>query len=214
MRILVVKTAKGVAGLALILILSLSVFALYWAVTYRMPRTQPLCLDLRRASPGSSHWKPAEGRSFLICAALANNPHGFPGHCYVVWDRQSPVSLQYAESEGFIPGSTAALIPSLYSNVSGCMADHAAIGNMRNLDYIAIRVDKDTYDRLRAVRASFVSDSTFRTGVRDCVAYVDEIAAIAGLERPSHNNLYPLDYLERLKQLNRITQPAASVAKE
>jgi len=82
------------------------------------------------------------------------------------------------------------------------MADDAFVGNMRNFDYVAVRLDRPLYDRARAVRHRYVLNPTFHTGVRDCVAYVDEIAQIAGLKTPPRQFVYPLDYLVRLKQLN------------
>ncbi len=59
------------------------------------------------------------------------------------------------------------------------------------------------YDRARAVRQRFVENSNFHTGVRDCVAYVDEISEIAGLKTPKREFVYPLDYLVKLKEMNK-----------
>lgn len=194
MRALALKIAKTAFCFCLVLFPGLSFFAAYWGCVSRLPRTEPILADVR-TRPG--------GRSFLLCAGLADNPHGFPGHCYIVWDRSAPERLEYAESDGFVPASVAELVPSLYADVHGIMADHAVIGNTRSLDYIAVRLDEETYEKARAVRRRFVSNPTFHTGVRDCVAYVDEVAAIAGLKRPCRDFVYPLDYLERLKKLNK-----------
>jgi hypothetical protein len=48
-----------------------------------------------------------------------------------------------------------------------------------------------------------VENSNFHTGVRDCVAYVDEISEIAGLKTPKREFVYPLDYLVKLKEMNK-----------
>lgn len=185
-------------------VLSLAVFAfasyaLYWGFVYRLPRSEPVLLDLR---VDKSHENPCNDRCFMICAGLANNPHGYPGHCYIIWDRCEPQRLQYTDSDGFVPGRVEDLIPSLYSDIRGLMADDALVGNMRNFDYVAVRLDRPLYDRARAVRHEYLKKPTFHTGVRDCVAYVDEIAQIAGLKTPPRQFVYPLDYLERLKRCN------------
>ena len=186
--------AKTAACAVFTLILGLGILSAYWACAYRLPRGEPIAVDVRTRSGG---------RTLLLCAGLANNPHGFPGHCYIVWDRSAPERLQYAESDGFCPASVGELLPSLYADVHGIMADHAVVGNTRSFDYIVVRLDEETYTKARSVRRRFESDPTFHTGVRDCVTYVDEIAGIAGLKRPARCFVYPLDYLERLKRLNR-----------
>jgi hypothetical protein len=186
--------AKAAACAVFTLFLGLGIFFAFWAYAYRLPRTAPISIDVRTGSGG---------RAFLLCAGLANNPHGYPGHCYIVWDRSAPERLHNAESDGFVPASIGELLPSMYTDVRGIMADHAVIGNTRNFDYIVVRLDEETYKKARAVRQRFVSDPTFHTGVRDCVAYVDEIAAVAGLKRPARGFVYPHDYLTRLKKLNQ-----------
>lgn len=194
--------AKFVKFSGLVLSLSVLAFAsysLYWGFVYRLPRSKPVLVDLRvdktRENPGND-------RCFMICAGLANNPHGYPGHCYIIWDRCQPQGLQSTDSDGFVPGRVEDLIPSLYSDIRGLMADDALVGNMRNFDYVAVRLDRALYDRARAVRHEYIQNPTFHTGVRDCVAYVDDIAQIAGLKTPKRQFVYPLDYLFRLKQLN------------
>ncbi len=205
-----VKLAKHIAILALASITGLLAFALYWGCAYRLPRTAPILVDLRQDKTGKDS---VNDRSFMLCAALANNPHGYPGHCYIIWDRRALERLEYADSDGFVPAGPTQLIPSLYSDVRGVMADHAIAGNMRNLDYIVVLLDRAPYERARAVRARFMRDTTFHTGVRDCVSYVNEIARIAGLKTSPGGFVYPLDYVERLKKLNSQMQTASN-AKE
>lgn len=212
MKELAVRFAKYVAILSLVAILGLAAFAIVWAFVYRLPHSQPILVDLRsdKTHPNSSN-----DRCFMICAGLANNLHGYPGHCYIVWDRCRPERLEYAQSDGFVPGRLVDLIPSLYSDVGGVMADHAVIGNTRNFDYLAVRLDRKPYEKARAIRERFIADATFHTGVRDCVAYVDEIADVAGLKRPPRGFVYPLDYMVSLKKLNSSAIAGAeSVLKE
>jgi hypothetical protein len=199
MKTLTVRLAKYAAIVCLVATLGLSAFAIYWAYVYRLPRSKPIVVDLRS---DKKHENSVHDRCFMICAGLANNPHGYPGHCYIVWDRCSPDRLEYAQSDGFVPGRLVDLVPSLYSDIGGVMADHAVIGNMRNFDYIAVRLDQKPYEKARAIRERFVTDTTFHTGVRDCVAYVDEIAKTIGLKTPTRGFIYPLDYMVRLKALN------------
>ncbi len=199
MKALAVRLAKYAAIVCLVASLGLSAFAVYWAYVYRLPRSKPIVVDLRS---DKTHENSVNDRCFMICAGLANNPHGYPGHCYIVWDRCAPDRLEYAQSDGFVPGRMVDLLPSLYSDIGGVMADHAVIGNMRNFDYIAVRLDQKPYEKARAIRAHFVTDTTFHTGVRDCIAYVDEIAKTSGLRTPPRGFIYPLDYMVRLKALN------------
>lgn len=204
MKILAFKIAKCTICLCLAAALGLGLFAAIWACIYRLPRTAPISVDMRSDKSGNSGNK---GRALLICAALANNPHGFPGHCYIVWDRSSIERLEYAESDGFVPASASELIPSLYADVRGIMADHAVVGNTRSFDCIIVRLDEEAYQKARTVKERFLEDPSFHTGVRDCVAYVDEIAAIAKLKRPPRSFVYPLDYLARLKHMNSNIAP-------
>lgn len=199
MRRHILKFAKFFAILSLVAILGFSTFFAYWGVVYRLPRSKPVLVDLRSDKTRDN---PANDRSFMICAGLANNPHGYPGHCYIIWDRSVPERLEYTVSDGFVPGRVEDLVPSLYSDIKGIMADNALVGNMRNFDYLGVRLDRERYLRARAVRQRYVQDPTFHTGVRDCVAYVDEVAAIAGLKTPKRRFVYPLDYLVKLKKLN------------
>lgn len=193
------KLSKVACILCLVVVFTFLSASLWWGCVYRLPRSKPILLDLRSDKTRDD---PASDRCFMICAGLANNPHGFPGHCYIIWDRYAPERLEYTTSDGFVPGRMEDLIPSLYSDIHGIMADNALVGNMRNFDYVAVRVDRPVYDSARAVRQKFVQNPSFHTGVRDCVAYVDEISEIAGLKRPKRDFVYPLDYLVQLKKLN------------
>ncbi|HNB20934.1 MAG TPA: hypothetical protein PKZ32_00855 [Candidatus Melainabacteria bacterium] len=194
------KFARYAGFICLTVFLALSAYLIFWGLLYRLPRTQPALIDLRS---DKSVENPLNDRCFMICAGLANNPHGYPGHCYIIWDRCKPERLEYAASDGFVPGHVKDLIPSLFTDINGFMADDALFGNMRNFDFLAVRLDRSRYEKARAVRQKFVQDPTFHTGLRDCVTYVDEIAQIAGLRTSAHKFVYPLDYLEALKVLNK-----------
>ncbi len=211
MKVDIATLAKYAALSISLVAIGLLIFAVYWACVYRLPRSQPISVDLRRARNSGA----LDDCCFMICAGLANNPHGYPGHCYIIWDRCRPENLENAQSDGFVPATAAEMLPSLYSDVTGVMGDRAMIGNMRSFDYVAVRLDRAAYERARAVREEFVQNTTFHTGVRDCVAYVNKIAAVSGLHTPPRSFVYPLDYLIRLKSVNRLLsrRPVNEVSK-
>lgn len=199
MKKLLTSFAKYAAIVFSLVALGFLIFAFYWACAYRLPRSQPVLVDLRREATAGA----GDDCCFMICAGLANNPHGFPGHCYIVWDRRQPENLENAQSDGFVPARPSDMIPSLYADVAGAIGDRALVGNMRSFDYVAVRLDRAAYERARAVRDEYLMDPTFHTGIRDCVAYVNQIAVAAGLKTPQRQFVYPLDYLIRLKSVNR-----------
>lgn len=92
------------------------------------------------------------------------------------------------------------------------MARHAAFGNTRNLDYILVRVNDEQYQKARDVVVRYVKDTSFQTGVRDCVAYADDVSRALGLKTPSRSRVYPLDYLKALKEANQ--SHSASVSQQ
>ncbi|MBK9202920.1 MAG: hypothetical protein IPL73_10885 [Candidatus Obscuribacter sp.] len=53
-------------------------YAAWWGVAYRLPRAQDKTIDMRSVTYG-------QPRQLVFCAGLANNPHGYPGHAYVIW---------------------------------------------------------------------------------------------------------------------------------
>src|SRR5579862_7032030 len=78
-------TLAGRAVLSLLLstAMALLAYAAIWAVWYRIPVLAPETVDLRQ-------WQTEKPYYVSFCAALASNPHGFPGHCYVVWSDKPP----------------------------------------------------------------------------------------------------------------------------
>lgn len=172
----------------------LIVYLLCWAVVYRLPHSPPALVDLR----SSIHERPFY---VAICAGLASNVHGFPGHGYVVWSESLPLNLSKCESRGFVPAHFADQIPSLYRTVPGLLVPNATDGNLRNFDAVVVVVDKAAYDKSKITSRSWKSD-IFKVGSSDCVAYANSIARGVGLLTPKTSFKYPQDYIKQLKALN------------
>jgi hypothetical protein len=152
-------------------------------------------VDLR----SSTHERPYY---IAICAGLASNIHGFPGHSYVVWSESLPMKFDECESRGFVPANFSDQIPSLFRSVQGILVSNATDGNLRNFDSLVVVVDKATYDRSIGIDRVCTSNS-FKVGSRDCVAYANSVAKHLGLQVPANARFkYPQDYIAELKSLN------------
>lgn len=175
-------------------VLAIFLYPIFWAIAYRVPASPARTVDLRSS-------KDAAARYVMICASLADNPHGFPGHCYVVLNDTDDDNVLHGTSISYTPARYWDQIPSLVGNVKGVLGEHAALGNTRNLDRVIAIVDVETYNRALLDRASW-SMETFRAGERDCVSFADQIARTIGLRTPDHHNKFPQDYVRELKTLN------------
>lgn len=169
-------------------------YLLCWAVVYRLPHSPPAFVDIR----SSIHERPYY---VAICAGLASNIHGFPGHGYVVWSESPSLTFSECDSRGFVPAKCSDQIPSLFHSVPGLLVSNASDGNMRNLDAVVAIVDKQTFLRSKQTSRSWNSDS-FKVGSSDCVAYANSIAESVGLRLPDTSFKYPQDYIAQLKKLN------------
>lgn len=173
----------------------LIVYLLCWAVVYRLPHSPPALVDHR----ASIHERPYY---VAICAGLASNIHGFPGHGYVVWSESLPMNFSKCESRGFVPAKFGDQIPSLFRTVPGLLVSNATDGNLRNFDSVVVIVDKTTYDQSKQISRGWKADN-FKVGSSDCVAYANSIALKLGLIVPKTSFKYPQDYIAQLKRLNR-----------
>src|SRR5277367_425542 len=63
----------------LIAIVLLAFYLTFWALSHRLMFSPPITIDRRASQIETPYY-------INICAALADNPVGFPGHCYVVWE--------------------------------------------------------------------------------------------------------------------------------
>src|SRR5581483_11498979 len=89
---------------------------------------------------------------------LADNPLGFPGHCYVMWTLSDPPpgpEFQKQEAVGYLTTRYWDQIPALWTRVPGGTVDNAAEGNSRYVDRLSVLVNKADYDRTRAACASW-----------------------------------------------------------
>lgn len=182
------------AGLLAILV-SLTAYLLAWGVLYRRPAQPAVVVDMRNDRTTQPHY-------IAICAALAANEHGFPGHAYVVWSNSLPIDLNTAESLGFGPRHAKDQIPSLWQQVPGAVVDRAAIANQRNLNALVAIVDKQTFEFSKQKGRNFKSEK-FKVGSNDCVVYVQTLASVIGLKTPDTRYKYPQDFVEQLRRLNK-----------
>lgn len=192
-RCLIVPTT--VATILISAAISLSAYLLIWGVVYRFPHSAPLVVDARKDKTERPHY-------VAICAALAANKHGFPGHAYVAWSDSLPLDLEHVESLGFVPISPSDQIPSLWRNVPGSLVDKAADGNKRNLNAVIVVVDSKTFKLSKANSKNWKSDQ-FKVGSSDCVAFARSVATSLGLKTPESRYKYPQDYVAQLKILNQ-----------
>jgi hypothetical protein len=139
--------------------LFIAFYALLWAGWYRLPTSQPVSMDLRKSPTETPYY-------IAFCAALAANPHGFPGHSYITFGKEDPAALVYPsvanhicfpresaieewESVGFVPLNAQDQVPSLFRPVRGLMVDHAARKNTRGLAMFVAVVNQATYEKAR-----------------------------------------------------------------
>ena len=195
--------------MCLILCSVLFSYALFWAGWYRIPAGPVQFVDLRKhalttAADGPIRSLDQCDHYVVFCASLADNVHGFPGHCYVCWTRDLSVDLLKCDSLAYMPAKFEDQIPSLVSKVDGVVISQAARGNMRNLSKLVVAVDSKTYERSKLVAKQW-SPENFQVGVKDCVAFTNNVASAVGLRTPNCSFRFPQDYLRDLRDLNRIT---------
>jgi len=189
-------TIISVAGFFLAIVM----YAAFWAAWYRIPAQPPKTVDLRMS--------PAQDARYLtFCAGLAGNPHGFPGHAYVVWSKVANADPMKADSIGFIPQRYNDQFISPFVTVPGMLHYHAALYNQRNLETLTVIVDPITYEKTIAERMIW-EDTEFHAVTRDCVSFTTKIAQTAGLKVPQTRCLYPQDQIKQLKALNALNKNA------
>lgn len=172
----------------------LLVYLLVWAFVYRIPASPPTLVDLRQSVRDRPYY-------VAICAALASNLHGFPGHAYVIWSESLPLNLRDCDARGFVPANAGDQIPSLWRKVPGALVPNASDGNKRNFDAIVVIVDKATYDKSKMASQNW-NAKVFKVGSRDCVAFATDISKSLGLTIPKSNFNYPQDFIAKLKLMN------------
>ncbi|MBS1990687.1 MAG: hypothetical protein JSS83_09235 [Cyanobacteria bacterium SZAS LIN-3] len=176
------------------LVLAIASYAAYWYAWYRISALPPKIVDLRKP--------PYHGTRYLtFCAGLAGNPHGFPGHAYVVWSKTNKEDPLQADSIGFIPKKYNDQFISPLVTVPGMLHYHAALYNQRNLESLTVIVDPETFDKTIAERNKW-EDTDFHALTRDCLSFTTHIARTAGLKVPTNRCMYPQDQIRALKSLN------------
>jgi hypothetical protein len=182
-------------GLALTVIVG---YLVWWSIWYHRAAAAPVVID-RRPSNNAVRY------CVSLCASLADNPLGFPGHCYVVWSIDPPADVLTAESAAFLPVKYLDQVPSLWTYVPGKVIDNAAKGNTDHLDMLSVFVSSDVYAKTQQLRNQWRTGK-FRAGVRDCVAFTNAVASETGIPTPVISNMFPQDYIKKLKSLNSSKQ--------
>lgn len=167
-----------------------------WGVLYRIPCTPAQTIDMRISSSDRPYY-------VNICAGLASNPHGFPGHAYLGWPEKSPSeNIELMETVGYCPKYAKDQIPSVFCYVPGVLVKSTGTaGNARNLDRLLVICSHDDYERTKAICKKW-NPADFQCGKRDCVALVDTVASALKLRTPNRTNRFPQDYVRELKKLN------------
>lgn len=173
---------------------SLVAYLIVWAVLYRIPAGQPILVDKHTLLDRPCY--------IALCSSLADNPHGFPGHAYVVWSETMPIDLENADARGFVPRKFFDQIPALWRHVPGVVVPNASDGNKRNFNAVVVMVDRKTFDESRARSHAWISDN-FKVGSNDCVGFAHSVASCLGLNTPDPRYRYPQDYVRQLKELNK-----------
>jgi hypothetical protein len=193
-----------ISGTALAVLSAIIVYLAWWAVWYRLPAAACEIIDMRATQLETPCY-------ITFCAGLASNPHGFPGHAYVVWRRERTADLLNAQATGYVPLNPEDQIRSLYTSVPGLVVPKASHNNMRSLETLTVIVDPKTYERTLHLASQWESQG-FKAGSRDCVSFVDFIASDIGLATFRPDFEYPRDHIRRLQLLNRTQSPRKATA--
>jgi hypothetical protein len=189
-------TVKVIGGGFIALLSLILLYFVAWSIMYRLPPTPDKFVD-------KSHRQSEDPRFLLFCSSLADNTFGgYPGHSYVVWSKEYPVTdFKKTESAGFVPRHLKDQIPSLFMKVPGLLVRDAWRGNFQNFTYLAVKVDEADFERTRQLRESW-KDDDFQVGVRDCATFSNLLASTVGLKTPKPSYVYPQDYIRLLKEKN------------
>ncbi len=188
------RIVSSVGIVMLTMLSALLIYMSWWAVWYRLPSASEV-IDMRPTRTESPFY-------ITFCASLASNPHGFPGHAYVVWRTDPSTDILQAAAYGYVPLNPGDQIRSLYSSVPGLLVPRASQNNMRSLETLTVIVDSKTFERTRHLGETW-NARDFKAGSRDCVSFIDFVAKDVGLATFRPNFEYPRDHIRRLKLLNR-----------
>jgi hypothetical protein len=184
---------KAVGNVVVALVLAFVCYAAFWAVRYRMPFGEDERVE--RIRPVAA----VRMRVIEFRAALAANAHGFPGHAYVVFDDQDGW-----KAIGFVPRYQRDQLRSLWCDVPGFMQTQPQRTADRNLKKFAVQVSAQDYAKAKQLVREWKVDR-FKVGERDCVAFVDAVAATCNLSRPQRHHRFPQDYVAELEAMNART---------
>jgi hypothetical protein len=175
----------------------LTVYLGAWGAIYRIPCAPDQVIDLRSSKETTPYF-------VNICAGLASNTHGYPGHAYIGWtEKGAKESIESMETAGYCPRFSRDQIPSLVQSVPGILVrSTGSSGNARNLTRLVVICSHEDYERTRAICKDWKC-SSFQVGKRDCVTLVYTVSKALKLRTPPSAYKYPQDYVRELKQLNK-----------
>ena len=169
-----------------------------WGVIYRIPAAPDLIVDVRESRDIKPYY-------VSICAGLASNPHGFPGHAFIGWtDKSACEKIETIPTAGYCPKFAKDQGPSLVRSVTGIMLRcTGTAGNARNLNRLIVVCSQADYIRTQRICEEW-SCSDFQVGKRDCVTLANEVTSALKLHTPPTAFKYPQDYVTALKKLNQL----------
>lgn len=95
----------------------------------------------------------------------------------------------------------------LFGSGPGLLAEPDARYLDEGIGYAAVTVSDETYARLQARIAEWRADAAYNLRRRNCIHFVADLAALAGLQAPPTDTLSPNGWMKDLQRLN----PAAAL---
>jgi hypothetical protein len=139
------------------------------------------------------------GLSVVICSRP-----GIPGHAMVILGREDEAKKACTvEAFGFYPESGT---KALFGPVPGKIADEflAGKGIAKAACRVILKVDKDKFDEVDAVRRRWASKKEYKLLEADCVTFAGEVARKLGLKVPKRGEAKtPMKYVEKLYEMNK-----------
>ena len=138
----------------------------------------------------------------MVFAARDNT---ITGHAFVVWGEEDPVKQQSSyEGFGYYPLDQTAVgnIKAAFGPVASELVNEATKNSAGAIsDRLIVEVPIDRYKKSMSVRDRY-KGSKYRTIERDCVTFVDDVAAALGLNRPArglfNGTITPVGYVRAL----------------
>lgn len=148
---------------------------------------------------------------YLIFSARGASlkPFSFGGHAFVTWGRCPKDSVVNAViTYGFYPNKKASLLGVVVEAETGDVLDgYRPNSKGRRVKQLVVKVDSVTWQQTRNQAEGWEGNS-YNVIYKNCVDFIDYIAATAGLDTPSTTNWLslprkPVNYIRRLWRKNK-----------